>query len=409
MQKLAEKPTKQPTFPGIPYNEYKARIEKARELMDKKNIDALLVFDIDNIRYYTGHVKASYGFTYRWRRGVIIPKEKDVIFIVPYAIYKNAEISTWVKDIRVWGHQPDKNKEVPQEHERLFIESIKGLKSKIVGVELSDYIKPEITFGEFKKIENGLSNVTFVDASDLIMEQRQIKSNYEQNIIRELVDKVCKIVEKSFKEFRPGMTERDLHQMFWLGFVKEGIHDDPMDGRYMFSGPGRYDAFIMGSYDTPLNYGDTLFIDGGPRYKGYFCDIQRNLCIGEPSDTIKKLHKISLDGTNAAINALKPGVKVSDVYFAAENELKKHDPRYEMIIFAGHGVGLYTHELPYLDDKTDTILKPGMYIAIEVAAPYLDSTEQPCAIMMPEDNFIITEKGHDNLSAKLSKDLWIIE
>jgi Xaa-Pro dipeptidase len=409
MRRLSENPTTKPKFPEIPYSEYQARVDKAKELMEKREIDALIIFDIDNIRYYTGQIKASYGSTYGWRRGVVIPRERDLVFVAASEIYRNAQISTWVGDIRPWGGPEPELRGWPKEHERVFIDAINEANAKRVGVELSDYMKPEVTRVEFDRILKGLPNVEFVDASDLIMEQRMIKSKFEQDIVRELVDKVCRVVEKSIRAFKPGMTERDLHRMFWLGFVEEGIHEDPMAGRYMMSGPGRYDAFIMGPSNTPLNKGDTLFIDGGPRYKGYFCDIQRNICIGKPSEVIKKLHRISVDATEAALEVVKPGAKASDVYFAAKKALKKADSRYEMSFFAGHSIGFYTHELPYLDEKTDLELKPGMYLAVEVAAPDLDSPVPRCALMMPEDNLIVTEQGHDNLSKKLSKELWIID
>jgi len=409
MKPLPDQPSTQPAFPEIPYSEYKARIDRAKQLMEGKNIDVLLIFDIDNIRYYTGQIKASYGFTYGWRRGVVIPREGDVIFVASSEIYRNAQISTWVKDIRPWGGPEPEKRGWPKEHENLFIDAIKETKPKIVGAEFADYMKPELSWGEFEKIRKGLTGVEFVDASDLIMEQRMIKSAFEQDIIRELTDKVCRVVERSFRTFKPGMTERDLHRMFWLGFIEEGIHEDPMAGRYMMSGPGRYDAFIMGPSHTPLNKGDTLFIDGGPRYKGYFCDIQRNLCVGKPSDLIKRLHRISVDATEAALEAVKPGGKASDAYFAAKKALKQADSRYEMSFFAGHSIGLYTHELPYLDENTDLELKPGMYLAVEVAAPDLDSSVPRCAMMMPEDNILLTEDGYENLTEKLSKELWVIE
>lgn len=393
-------------FPGIPYSEYKLRINKAKELMGKDDIDVMLVFDIDNVRYYTGQVKSSYGFTYGWRRGVVIPRTGDVIFIASSEIYRNAQISTWVEDIRPWGGPEPEQRGWPKEHEPLFIEAIRETKARRVGAELAHYMRPEISWAEFEKIKKGLPGVEFVDASPLIMEQRQIKTKYEQDIVRELTDKVCRVVEKSIRAFRPGMTERDLHRMFWLGFVEEGIHEDPMQGRYMMSGPGRYDAFIMGPYNTPLNKGDTLFIDGGPRYKGYFCDIQRNICIGKPSEKIKRIYEISIEAEEAAVSALKPGAKASDVYFAGAKVLQKY--ALKMGFFAGHGVGLYTHELPYLDERTTTEIKPGMYLAVEIAA-YDPSPTPCCAIMMPEDNFLITEDGYENLTEKLSKQLWVIE
>jgi Xaa-Pro aminopeptidase len=87
MKRLPENPTTNPTFPEIPYSEYKRRIEKAQELMEKRELDALLVFDIANIRYYTGHVKANYGSTYGWRRGLVIPRDGKVVFVAARVIY----------------------------------------------------------------------------------------------------------------------------------------------------------------------------------------------------------------------------------------------------------------------------------------------------------------------------------
>ncbi len=136
-------------FPGIPFSEYKLRIEKVQKLMAKNQLDALLVFDIDNIRYYSGHIKASYGFTYGWRRGLVIPRKGDVIFVASSNIYRNAQISTWIEDIRPWGGPQPERKGWHKEHEALFIDTIKEIKAKRVGVELSHYMKPEISWAEF--------------------------------------------------------------------------------------------------------------------------------------------------------------------------------------------------------------------------------------------------------------------
>jgi Xaa-Pro aminopeptidase len=205
------------------------------------------------------------------------------------------------------------------------------------------------------------------------------------------------------------MTERDLHKMLWLGFINEGIHEDPMAGRFMMSGPGRYDVFNMGPTDTQLKMGDTLLIDGGPRYKGYFCDIQRNICIGMTTDEIKRMHKMSIIGQEAALNAVKPGAKASDIYFAAKRALKELDPKNEMLGAAGHGIGLYSHELPVLDAETETEIMPGMCLAVEVATFDHGCDNPRFCNMMPEDNIIVTESGYENLSGHLSKELWLVK
>lgn len=89
--------------PEVPYEEYELRINKARELMGKHKIDAMLLFSPLHMRYYLGFRKASYGSSEQWRRLAIIPRDKDSVFIPANIVHRLAMKTTWVKDIRAWA------------------------------------------------------------------------------------------------------------------------------------------------------------------------------------------------------------------------------------------------------------------------------------------------------------------
>jgi Xaa-Pro aminopeptidase len=405
-------------FPGLPYEEYTLRINKAKELMRRYNFDALLLFGIDNIRYYTGHIKSSYGFSRRWRRGVVIPREGDPVLVCHNVVYRNALLTTWIEDIRPWGGLKRLGNE--KDHETIFINILKDLGAKKVGIEIDDTIQNEISWGEFETIKKGLENVDWIDASELIWEQRMIKTRYEQTIIRDLHVKFTKALLRAREQLKIGMTEFDFHGLIFENCVHEGIHEDPMAGRMMMVGPGRYMAGIMGATDTVLKQGDTLFIDGGPRHKGYFIDIQRNICFGKPTKKMKEHYRVALEAMLACASAVKPGAMASDVWDAGENTLRKIDPKYLLKLASegmGHGMGLYTHEPPFFMSKVslerlgevDRVLKPGMYVAVEVGILDNEPAEPEIVKMYPEENLLVTETGYEMLTKSIPNDLWIIE
>lgn len=204
---------RQPNFPSIPSEEYALRINKAKELMGKYNYDALLLFGIDNIRYYTGHIKASYGFSRRWRRGVVIPEKGDPVFVSNNITAQNARTTTWVEDVRPWGGLRQFGYE--KDHETLFTHILEEVRARRVGVELSDTMQNEISWGEFETIKKGLKEVEWVDASDMIWEQRTIKTKYEQDIIRDLHAKFTKAFLRAVEQLRPGMTEFEFHGLIF--------------------------------------------------------------------------------------------------------------------------------------------------------------------------------------------------
>jgi Xaa-Pro aminopeptidase len=394
--------------PEFPYEEFELRINKARELMGKHGIEALLLFSPLHMRYYIGFRKASYGSSELWRRLLILPREKDPIFIPANIVHRLAMKITWVKDIRPWGG-PD-YLGFSKDYRTILFDAIKelGLDRKKIGVEVFDSNTAiDLSFPEWEKIKTGLPNVQFVDGSPVYWEQRQVKTQYEQKIIRELCAILVKGVNAGLNFLREGVSEIDVHQVMWKTFLEAGLHDCPMGGRIMqHGGKHRYDLMIVPPTNYVLQKGDQYFIDGGPRHKGYFCDIQRNLCIGPPPELEAKLYNAANEATEAAIQAVKPGAKASDIWKAAMKVLKDKYPSTEdPIKFVGHGMGLQTHEPPYLMEDNDTAINPGMFLAVEVWAA--DIPEYRVIGGFPEDNLLVTEDGFENLTAGVSRELWI--
>ena len=111
--------------------------------------------------------------------------------------------------------------------------------------------------------------------------------------------------------------------------------------------------------------GDVLVTGAGCPMWGYHSELERTMLICKPSDDQKRFFDWMLTVQTMAIDALKPGVKCSDVdrqirKFFEDNQLKAHWKHH-----SGHAIGLRYHEGPFLDIGDDTVLQPGMVFTVE--------------------------------------------
>ncbi len=400
-------------FPRFPYEEYEGRVSKARELMERYGIDALLLFGPEDIFYYTGFKKENIAVEKRWRRGGVFPKKGEIVMLMGNEVFFNATITSWVKDIRAWGGPPELGR--PQNFVDGYAGLIKemGLQNKVLGVELwekTPAVDVDLTWHEFDAIRRALPEAKFVDAGSMIWEQRMIKTPFEIGVIKELAKIATKGFTVGLETIREGVTEQEIVIKMYQTMLADGLWDVPMFSRVPMRGPGHYHAGILAPQATVLKKGDMLMFDGGPRHKGYWIDIQRNACIGEPPAVERKLYDAALEGLDAALSVIKPGVRAAEVHRAAAERMGKIDPKFSVIrnVFAGHGLGLHTHEPPYLDptgSQADIILKEGMFLAVEISA--FDLPEFKVVGGFPEDNVLVTKDGHENLTWDVPRELWI--
>ena len=402
------------SFPHLPQEEYETRLKKAKELMTSHGIDALVLFSPENLFYYTGFKKENLAMDKNWRRGLIIPNDADPVLLTSKEVLFDAVSSAWVKDIRDWGA------EKISDQSQGFIETFTGiikefdLDGKTLGMELWDKapaIEVDLTWKEFEEIKRCLPVAKIIDAGNLIWEQRMVKTPWEIEIIKELATITTKGFIAGLEAVKEGVSERQVINAVYDSMISEGVlWNQPVMGRIPVRGPGHYHAGIMGPQDTILKKGDMLMFDGGPNHKGYWADIQRNVCIGEPPALQRKLYDASLAGLDAALDVIKPGVPVGEIHRAAQAELKRLDPDLDIIrnVFAGHGLGLHTHEPPYMDPggpQADIILQEGMYLAVEISA--FDSPQFRVIGGFPEDNILVTKDGFENLTEGIPRELWI--
>ena len=120
--------------------------------------------------------------------------------------------------------------------------------------------------------------------------------------------------------------------------------------------------------DTPLKEGDIISVDCGAIKNGYYGDHAYTFTIGEVSDEIKQLLKVTEESLYLGIEQIRSGNRLGDVGFAVQNHAEKHG--YGVVReLVGHGLGTQMHEDPELPNYGrrghGKKMKDGLVLAIE--------------------------------------------
>ncbi len=299
-----------------------------------------------------------------------------------------------------------------------------------------DQDAPEYLYGKASAIATGLadrsSKVAVKDASTLLRHARLIKSDYE---IQELKRAI-------------GITEQALDRA--MTTVEAGLYEYQIDGliNAVYRAAGATWGFpsVVGSglnattlhyekYGRQLQNGELLLLDIGAEVGHYSADITRTIPVdGVFSEAQKSIYDIVLRAQQAAIDEVRPGATIRDVHTTARNIIKtgllnlgliterdSNQYRHWFMHGTSHFVGLDVHDV----GDPSTVFRPGMVLTVEPgiyiredALDYFEPTEKNESFKRDvqiaferyrgigvriEDDLLVTEDGHEVLSAAVPK------
>lgn len=402
-------------FPELPLEEFRLRQERTKELMSEFEIDGLLLFNPINVAYYSGFRSPC---PLQWIQCCMFSSDGRMSIIMPQIFHAFSRSATWIEEewIRPYGGAHYWG--VPQDPVEVIVRAIKdlGLADKTIGVETgASATFMVVALDDFDAVRKALPGTRFKNAVDMIFKQRMIKTSWEQDVMRRVVDITIKGYQTALENIREGMTEEDILRICWKVFVEEGACDTPMRGIVVFRGGAKdYGMSVPRQANIPLTKGRQMFFDGGANLKGYYCDFQRQLCIGEPPSLQKRLVELSEIGQQEAEKLIKPGNRVCDIHAAAMKVIDSvpADLTREGVehlyshTFMGHGIGLNVHEPPMISADDETVLEPGMVLCMEI--PALDIPRFRVLGGFPEDIYLVTEDGHEVLTAAMERKEYIL-
>jgi Xaa-Pro dipeptidase len=198
-------------------------------------------------------------------------------------------------------------------------------------------------------------------AEPILQGMREVKDEEEVKLLR----KSASILSRAFQEFpgllREGLTELEVAKAAVDTIYSKGAtHVDDM---LVQSGARAADPHGLPT-SKKIERGDSIIMDVGATFEGYYSDITRAFCIGQSSEMEKVYHEVLLANASG-IGAAARGVRVGEVDAAARGVLRKAGMGKYFTHRTGHGLGLEIHEAPYVVEGGREKLQPNMCFTVE--------------------------------------------
>ena len=296
------------------------------------------------------------------------------------------------------------------------------------------YFDFKLTYLKFKALKRFSKGInTHRNIAVNIEQMRLLKSKSEINLIKKALKITQKAHHKAIKFKKSKKNEYELQAKIENIFKKKGAYSDAYTS--IVAGGNSANTLHYIANDKVLNDGELILIDAGCEYEYYASDITRTIPVsGVFTKSQKELYQMVLDVQIKIISMIRPGVLRSELHTKSEELLcdgmialgilkgkrkklikkKAHKKYYPHGI--GHWMGIDVHdEAPYKYTHGEEIpLQEGMILTIE---PGIYCEENDKSIpkkyrgigIRIEDDILVTNKGNENLSANIIKEIADIE
>ena len=377
-----------PQFADFTKEEFEQRYTKTRALMAESNLDAMLVTERFNYQYYSGHRSEQCAVDKIRPYMFIIPKDGDPTLItMPFELAQVRQTS-FIDDVRTTGGLT--------RHPEFIVAVLKdlGLSRARIGCELGREQYLGISYLGLQEVMKGLPDADFVDAADIILAVRNVKSPQEIEYCRRAAIISAEAQKKTFGQVRAGMTENEVAQILRQNLIAGGA--EKISLLCVLSGANE-NGIVLLPTDRVIRKGETLGFDVGVSYKGYWSDLARTASIGEPSDELKEFYGWMMRLRHDCNMQLTAGNKPADVIRVVDGHLEERGLKTMGVGRVGHGVGIETTEYPSLAAFEDVSFEVGNVFACN------PNFSNHLGFINAEDNWAVTTGEPELLSAPVAE------
>ncbi|MGE7433929.1 M24 family metallopeptidase [Kitasatospora sp. NPDC001175] len=322
------------------------RLRQAREAAGRTGIDALLISPGADLRYLTGY----HALPLERLTCLVLPVEGDPFLLVPALEEPAAQASPAAGlDLEIISWQ--------ETQDPYAIAAARLPARATIGVDNRMWAEKAMAF------QAALPRSRQVLAGPVLGELRMRKSSQEVQALRQAAAAIDRVHARMAEWLRPGRTEREVGRDIAEAITAEGHVQ--VDFVIVGSGPNSASPHHEVS-DRALRAGDPVVVDiGGTTAAGYCSDSTRCYALGEPPAGYRRLYEVLLRAQRAQTDAARPGITAEELDAVGRDVITAAGYGEQFLHRTGHGIGLETHEEPYIVAGSSRPLEPGMAFSVE--------------------------------------------
>ena len=381
------------------------RLKRTREAIANAGLGAVLVFDMNNIRYITSTHIGEWARDKVARFAMLTPTDEPILWDFGSAAKVHRLHAPWLRP----------------ENSRAGMTGLRGSVAPEAGLSddlariVHDIMREQGVAGEPLGVDIAELPMIFalqkcglkvVDGQQAMLDARQIKSKDEITLLSMAAAMVDGVYQTIFEALKPGIRENEL-----VAIANKQLYDmgsDDVEAINAVSGERGYPHPHVFS-DRLIRPGDQAFFDIIQSFNGYRTCYYRTFNVGRATQSQRDAYKQAREWIDASIELVKPGVS-TDQIAKVWPKAQEFGFDSEMEAFAlqfGHGLGVALHERPIISRlnslKDPVEIKEGMVFALETYCP-ADDGHSAARI---EEELVVTAKGHEVITLFPAEELMI--
>ena len=387
--------------------------ERARQLMRRKGLDAIIAASAVNVTYASGFHSPSPHVFSDMQVFALVPQDTEASsLVIPRDELTYVGVSpASVEDIRVYGETTLQwSDEATYDAIETRVRQLMTTRSRhtdpvealVSAIDDRGLLRARMGLdgrgiqpAHLAHLRRLLPEAELVDASELWRSIRAVKTPPELERLRRASQINEEALAASIGISRVGVTQADLYDAYQARVIERGgfLH-------YWGGGVGSQSAL----FGPPIpnhrgQSGDVIRIDGAMTYQFYWADTGRTVVLGEVTERQKTYYAALHEGLYAGLALVCPGAHPSQIFDAIVETVQRAGIAHYFRFHCGHGLGLEFYEIPSIRPATngaeEILLEEGMVLNVEV--PYY---ELGFGGMQIEDTLLVTAGGYEFITER---------